>query len=33
VEQVTTSALDGLAWRFAGISSAWITDALEPSYF
>jgi hypothetical protein len=29
VEQVTISALDGPAWRFAGISSVEITDAVE----
>jgi hypothetical protein len=26
VEQVTTSAFDGPAWRFAAIPSVWITD-------
>jgi hypothetical protein len=29
VEQVTTSALEGLAWRFAGIPSMGVADAAE----
>jgi hypothetical protein len=29
VEQVTTSALEGPTWRFAGIASMGVTDAVE----
>jgi hypothetical protein len=32
-EQVTTSALEGSAWRFAGIPSVGITDAVEVPVF
>jgi hypothetical protein len=32
-EQVTTSALEGSAWRFAGIPSVGITDAVEVLVF
>jgi hypothetical protein len=32
-EQVTTSALEGRAWRFAGILSVGITDAVEVLVF
>ena len=32
-EQVTTSALEGPAWRFAGIPSVGITDAVEVLVF
>jgi hypothetical protein len=32
-EQVTASALEGPAWRFAGIPSAGITDAVEALAF
>jgi hypothetical protein len=33
VEQVTTSGLEGPAWRFAGIPSVGITDAVEVLVF
>ena len=32
-EQGTTSALEGPAWRFAGIPSVGITDAVEVLVF
>jgi hypothetical protein len=33
VKQVTTSVFEGLRWRFAGIPSMEVTDAVESLYF